>query len=401
MKIKRSSVAYYVMILLLYDAAFMRIPYFSYTNKIKYLCIVLLGAMLFVKIKKNIVSKYKNAYLALYVFFVLVSSLINRNTNIITHSLIAGFSYILIIVEAFVLFIYIQQKKGLDYLLKAIFNITLFHVIVNDFLMTISPDLFVTSSVFYFLGNKFAVSYRHIELIMLYWLSSSKNKLSVIEKAEVVILYLVAVHAILKVGCLTGILMIIILSLLSSPLRKIMDKPSSVLLLICISGGFVFVYDFFLSKTFIQTFITSILGKDMSLNGRITIYSFIPKVLSKNLLWGYGYGSSYEVWMNATNVFPNSQNGIIDCIVEQGLISTISLVLFIVSVVFEFRSLKERKAYPLLAMIITYIIISSIEICLSVNFVIWVVLLFICIRNERILERGESYEMCVNTSIFW
>ena len=148
---------------------------------------------------------------------------------------------------------------------------------------------------------------------------------------------------------------------------------------------FVFVFDAVLAFQPIQSFIINFLHKDITLTGRVIIYKFIPEILNNHLLFGYGHGSSYETWMKFTHIYPNSQNGYIDCIVEQGLLATIILLLLVMLTISIFKKsgLREKKFYPMLMLIYTYSIISCVEVTISIVFVWWIVLLFLLSTEEK------------------
>ena len=164
---------------------------------------------------------------------------------------------------------------------------------------------------------------------------------------------------------IVGLLGFFILSILPS---KITEKRSFGIVLLLGCGLFSILYDYILDISYVKYFITEVLHRSLNLTGRITIYENIPKILNGHLLLGYGHGSSYEVWINALH-YPNSQNGLIDMIVEDGLLSTI-MFLIIIKHIFK----GNNKIIKLI--ICTFFILSAFEITLGNMMIAWLALLY-------------------------
>ena len=52
-----------------------------------------------------------------------------------------------------------------------------------------------------------------------------------------------------------------------------------------------------LSNSVVTYVITQLLGKDVTLSFRTLIYSMLPNIMKGHWLWGFGYGTGYEVLM--------------------------------------------------------------------------------------------------------
>ena len=79
-------------------------------------------------------------------------------------------------------------------------------------------------------------------------------------------------------------------------------------------------------------------------------------------------GSSFEVMMKMIGA-PNTQNGVLEIILQQGILSLIGL-LILTWTVFKYISKKEDTNYALM-MIYIYILFAAIEITLDVSFLLW------------------------------
>jgi O-antigen ligase len=182
----------------------------------------------------------------------------------------------------------------------------------------------------------------------------------------------------LKVGSTTGIVGVFMLvALLLLPLK--LESNAKIWISVLLAATlFTFLFELILSYGFVENFITGVLQKSMTLTGRTVIYSYVPKVLQNHWLLGYGFGSSYEVWINAIHL-PNSQNGVIDCILEQGLIATTLLIGTLYLALKNEKNMKISRVFkPIIAVIYVFTVLSAIEITISINFCMWFFILYFC-----------------------
>ena len=404
MRISKKKLYCFCMIFLMFNAVFMRFQYIGKASMIRYTIVFLLGIMVF-PASVNMIKKLNHKLITvggLYFALVLISAFINRNSHVITHTVVSALVYICILIESVIVIKYVQLKYGGDYLFRTISSLFLFYILVNDMLLLLYPKMFFTSNATYYLfGNKFAVAYRHLEylaiLIIKHNMGNKKKQRRYKFSIAVFILLCFIIFNNLQGGSggsATGIVAIIIMLLLYFIPKQILENQYIYISSAIGATVFVVVFDTVLSVQLIQNFIVNFLHKDMTLTGRAIIYKFIPEVLSNHLLFGYGHGSSYETWMKFTHIYPNSQNGYIDCIVEQGLLATIVLFMLVMLTIsiFKKNSMGEKKFYPMLTLIYTYSIISCVEVTISIVFVWWVVFLFLLsIENEDGLVERQSF----------
>ena len=111
---------------------------------------------------------------------------------------------------------------------------------------------------------------------------------------------------------------------------------------------FPFVYDFVMGIYPVQYFIVNILHRTAGMTGRTVIFDYLPLIIKNHLIFGYGYNTAYEVWIGATDWYPNAQNGFWNCVCEQGIICAVILILIAVYV----TGLNEnKKCYPLMCIV--------------------------------------------------
>lgn len=408
LKINKKHIKYFIYIILLYNILFVN---FSY-NSIFIFIQRLIGLFLIIPIILDYRTIFKRLdkkalfIILTYLSFVIISGLVNHHLLNYTKPFWGSLIYSLFILDAFFLFTIIINKFGFKFLFKSLFFISFLSIFIND-LFILRGGYFLGKTGQFFLGNKFVVSYKHLEFLSLYYMISNQKKdmskySSIYNKIFFIILYILSFFIIIKIGSSTGIVSLIILLafLLLAAGNKVLDIKGYIIILL-ISGSFTFFAGKFVQLTYIKYAITNLLGKDLSLTGRLDIFSLIPKVLSGHLIFGYGYGSSYEVWQAKTIVYPNSQNGIIDCIVEQGVIATLLLLIFFCYCFFRYSKIKvSQNKYEIRDLnimsyiIIIYTIISSVEITIGLNYIAWIIILLLC--ANLVLEVEGSYAKYIN-----
>lgn len=390
MKVSKKKIYSNILIILLFLVVFLTFPYLNNNRAFRYLLVTLIGILIFPrsiyifrKIDKKILF-----FEMFYVIVVIISGFINKDSHIITHTFVSALVYGITIIETTLVLKYVQVKCGGDYILETIFKILLFVVILNDFFVLVNPSLFFRNGIrYYFIGNKFSVAYRHVELfvLMLYKQYKENNKIKSKMNVPLLCVYLVLCIIVFNQleggsgGSGTGIAALIIVILLNLiPCSFLSNSYLYMVVAIC-ATLFTSFFDVVLSLNPVKTFVTDILNKDLTLTGRINIYKFLPNVLEDHILFGYGHGSSNETWMNFTRIYPNSQNGFVDCIVEQGIIATGLIVVIVMLSITGFRNAKKTnmRYFPILILIYTYTIISCVEVTISIVFVWWVILFFI------------------------
>lgn len=144
-----------------------------------------------------------------------------------------------------------------------------------------------------------------------------------------------------------------------------------IILLICAISGTIIVLEN------AETIIVDILGKDMSLNGRIPLWTRLMSGIANRPFLGYGYHGFWQDWRGennpaaiyATNDFGwvahHAHNGFVDLVLYTGLVG---LVLFLISLIknlvlgalYLIRNESLESALPL--GIITILIVSNISL---------------------------------------
>lgn len=379
----KTSVYLIVQLFLLYHIVFVKFPYISnYTTVQRFATIFLFIIILPYSIRclKRMNLNIKVLFL-LYIIMILISAIINRNKLIMTNTLVGGIMYAITFFELFVIFSKVVEKRSIGFIVKVFLYITFFYIIITDLLIIINTNMF--SGGYYFIGNKFAVAYKHLELIVLLLMNNKINKSmkrsNIIFNINIIIIIVSGITISYLINTMTGVVGMIILGVI---LLFFKDKVlyNSILFTAILVGSCVFIIyaDNILTWRPVQEFIINIMHRDLTLTGRMMIYASIPQLIQGHLLFGYGYNTAYEVWTNYIPYMPNAQNGLINCVFEQGLIATIIIILLIGTIIRKSHKSRNLQGIykPILALLYVYAILATIEITIDVVFIGWIALFY-------------------------
>lgn len=390
MKIKFYFPSFFL--ILLFHASFVTFPYWEDYNKLKYLIVLVVGIFLVFNIKTFLNKKYMtiNIVLLLYLAVTLFSSFINRHNVHERNVFLVAILYSLVLIEVFMLFEYFSINNRTAKLISILYYLTLFYVILTDFLLIIKPHLYIEKGMYYLIGNKFAVSYLHLQLIVLYIQKVKLINKNTFNRSIIVMLYsLLTLIICFKVDCSTGIIgLVVLLSVvIFSGLNKtIFKKPQTILITLLVFCSILLVFPMILKTKFISHIIVDFLGEDLTLSFRMIIYDKVPKLLSKVFMFGTGLGSSFEVMTKYMHA-PNTQNGMLECILEQGVIATF---LLLVLIFFVFKHIEKSKGnISAISMIYVYAVLASVEITLNQSFIIWLAIAMVC-SDAKIFENKNN-----------
>ena len=380
-----------IFLILIFHATFITFPYWNYYDYFKYLILFIVALFLLFNYKVIFNKRYKkvNLILLLYLCSVIISSYINKDNELSRNVFLSSIVYGVRIFETFFLFEYFSLNKREKNLIDVLYNLLFIYIILSDGLMLIKPTLHIEKGMYYLVGNKFTISYLHLQWIVLY-LQKNRNSIFLGTKKGIILFLHFSLSLIIcsYIECSTGIIGVILLLLLLIVSRRkeyVLKKPSSILLVLSISSSVLLIFSGLLKNKIVAFFIQDILKEDLTLTGRTVIYDNISNVLQGHLTFGYGLGSSFDILMEKIGA-PNTQNGILECIVEQGMISTILLIMLIY-IIFK----KINVSPPRLNMIFIpyiYAVLSSVEITIDTSFIIWLALLLVCSYDKGNYTKG-------------
>lgn len=356
MKIKVSS----IMAILLFHIIFINIYYISFYNYIVLIFSLILILYLIPKIKIFLNEKYKkiNTLLLCYCGIIIISSFYNY-INVQW-----GIFYVIKLINLFLFFEYIHQKKEEKNIIRIFTFLTFAYVLLNDFIMILRPDLFYVYDLNYLLGNKFPISYLHLVLVVFY-IYNKENDSSIYYKFITILFYILGIVVSIFTECTTGLIGFIIfpiIYLFNKNKKKKINAELFILTLI-ISCTILLIFSSIIKLKPIEYIITNILHEDITLTGRTDIYENVFYVINDKWLLGYGYGNSYDVMFKEVG-YANTQNALLEYWIMTGFLGMVLLILLIYKIIKNYN----QNMNSIIACLYVFIILGSVEITICLTF---------------------------------
>lgn len=364
------------------------IPMFSYIKMpLLYaggMCIVFYVPPLFRALKKK---KYFYVMMCLAVFCLLleITALANREVHIGSNPQRGTIRLILYLVELFLLMIWTAERGRSQRVLNFLFIYVLLLTTITDLFIIWDREAFgVSAAGIYLIGSKFTVAYFHINLFVL-WFCRNRDRFFYDRRSKRII-YVglpIILYISIYVDCMTGVLgcftlLVLFLLMNTSKVKKLMKLTSPVYLLITLvmCFSFPFLCNNIMTVPFVRNMLEMVFNRSTTLSGRLDIYQQFLSVMDGHWLWGYGFGNANAVSMIRFG-YANSQNAILQWILQTGLPTTVMLiVLMVVTVYCVNRSNATMQSMPLLMLMYVYILIGMVEITFSMSFLLWLALIF-------------------------
>lgn len=298
---------------------------------------------------------------------------------------------VLYLAELFMVMVWVAENEKSKLFLDFVFYYVLILTVVTDVLL-FSRIITFTSGRFetFLIGTKFSVSYAHMNLMTL-WFVRNRGRFRSDKKARRIIYWgmPVALLATIRVDCMSGVLGCLVLFLLFI----LMDKPgysrmlklnSPWVLMLAMSASviFPFISETILKIPFVVYVVENVLGRDNKLTGRLNIFEIYSRETRDYWAWGFGFGNGNAA---AANLFgyENSQNALLQWVLQVGVPATACLVLFMLVVFRQLsRSNSKARCMPFVALIYMYIVLGMIETTFSMSLIMWFAVIFMLV-NER------------------
>ena len=374
----------HILIFLSYWFVFIQLPYFPgnenslliKTTSIITFCIVLIY-MLFKLFKKKFF--WVNVILFSFVLLMMMSGVSNYGSLNTVNPLLSSFLISIRIIGLFLMIEYLTEINQFYSLIVIYSRLTSIFVIFNDIIILIFPTLTSNMEPYYFIGNKFAVIYTHLQLLVLLLVRKNVEQRNCY-KIYIILLAFLTAFMELRVECmtgLTGLIIFISFCILIKVTQNIFYNPAVFFASLIVSSLFVIAYEIILRFPLIQNLIISVFNRSLTLTGRTYIYANLFQILKEHWLWGYGYGSSYEICVKYLH-FADTQNGIFEWILQSGIFVTACLVILLLVIINLYKKSKERREYfiPVLALLYTFLVLSSVEITIDMHFIFLLSILF-------------------------
>lgn len=375
--------------------------FYVYNNTVKYILMVVTAVFLALGFSFESLKRHAkiNIMVIIYLTAAIVFAVMNRHLIIERDVLLAAIAFSITFFEFLLALEYISDHGKTDTLVKIYFYLTLALVFIVDILAFIKGE----TKGLYLVGTKFSVVYLHFYLIAFYYLYSSTkpkkillNKMDNIIKTVIVYALLFALTLItsIKVDCMTGVIGIVLLTLLLVLTNRFKKFFFNRITLICAMGLsflFVWTYDYLLANPYIANFITNTLDTSLSISGRTEIYDALPKVMQGHWLIGYGYGSNYEVCKSQIG-YADTQNALMNIIMDIGIIGAGLMILWMLHAFGKIKFYShnvQNISVPLVALIYLFIFLGTIEITYNTMF-LCILLILYAVKNDTALTKGKQ-----------
>lgn len=255
-------------------------------------------------------------------------------------------------------------------------------LLLNDFLMVAIPNTFYNISGrdigTTLLGNKFNVSYSHLMLMFILVFLEERLK----NRNKKIIVYAVLLSILcLYVECSTTLLacwVFVILYFLPENLKEFISKPIVFIIVFFLGAFLLLSFSGILSWGPIKYLIENILHRDATLTGRMQVYPYIYRLVSRQRWWGYGYGT--DIVMKTSIWYANAQNALWDFVICYGFITTASLIIYMMFSVNRYSKCTTEKfrnsSWLIFEMVYVYIFMGIGEITYSKQFFFYIALLW-------------------------
>lgn len=313
---------------------------------------------------------------------IIVTSLMNKDLRLGFYKLS---SYTLGLLYAAMIFLFLNFIEYVAYyrkqhvMFRTFFRMTLLTCLIVDMLIVLVGR---STSAFYFIGDKFVVSYLHLFSCALYYYNYRNPDSKLKHKDwKLYLLLLLSVFISQRVQCATGTVGTLVLAFLllgKDLFKRIVYSGKAMLLSVLFCTLMSFWFSTLVTYPFVQYVLVDILGEDLTLTGRLRIYEILFQAMEKNPLWGWGQGNgmSFLGYFFST---PNAQNGLFNYITDYGVIGAVLLLCLLYTVC---KRVRSGQAYPFLALILTFIILSSVEITFNLQFITYIMMIIPFIANS-------------------
>ena len=360
------------------------------------LCILMQTGTL---LRKFLKKKYFYTLLVVLAFcaVVLVSAVVNRHPYVGTNPMRTSLRLVLYLLELFALAVWIAETGKWKYALNILFWYVLLLTVVTDALFFSRLVVFKKGKTEnYLVGTKFSVSYLHMYLLMLWVLRFRMQKRYVKKSKRLLIVALPIIVAVaIRLDCMTGviggILLILLLLMVDSKIQKRflrLSGPFRIFLLMAATVLFPFIAERILSIPIVAYTVEDILGRDLTLTGRLMIFNQFGRKMHGNWLWGYGYGNGNVA---AEHFFrcANAQNALLHWILQGGIAVAAAIVTLVLMIFKRFsHCTRKKEIMPIAALVYVIVILGMVETTYNLCFFLWLALIFAFV-NERLPQKAE------------
>lgn len=392
-----------VVAVLLYSITVVRLVNVKYYDEIKYAVIIAIFLYCSIYAKFILSKEYRliNILTLAFCIMLITSSYVGRSAiKIERDSYLASIVFCVMLIEIVACFEIFNKLNCVNRIIQILFYFTCIITVLNDVIILIPNAKTYFNG--YLVGSKFSVVYLHLELLCFYLLYSAVCGIR-FRKCVAIGLSVFSVAICIGVDSSTGVLCFAVFWLLFCMYsnRGRIRLVKAYIVTVVFSFSFIYYYPIVLSNPVVKFVVTNILGRDLTLTARTLIFEDVKRLMKSHYIMGYGYGTSYGIGTSQGMGFPDTQNGILEWIFQAGVINTIVLLVLIglflhlveESLVNSKSKIIKSRTMPLICLILTYLVIGSIEITLGLSFMFIVCMVYsvaYCDGHMRIIYEKNS-----------
>jgi len=330
--------------------------------------------------------------LVLMCLLLMISAFANRNPAYGTDTLRGNLRLVIFLIELFAMAIWIAEEGKSDVTIRFLFRYLLILVVITDILLLTRLIVFHSGRhETYLIGTKFTVAYYHMDLLVLWFIRNDmrfhrggKSKRYILPA----ILILLAVS--IRVDCMTGVIgcvaLFCFLAMLNTKFQRYFVHFSSPVLLtlfLAASVIFPFVAEQLVSTTFVSYMLERVLQRSTTLTGRLSVFAVFVQKTYEHWLWGYGVSNGNAASMGMFNL-ANTQNALLQWILEGGIPVTMMLVFLMLLVFHQLsKSPRRNQIMPMAVLVYVYVVLGTVETTFNLNVILWLAIIFMQITAKQ------------------
>lgn len=370
----------------LYHAVFVNIAYIpNYT-------VFIAGAVLacflcaIKHFKKVFYYKFQIINLIVFVYILLTALTAFKNEKLFPGTIYSSSLYIFQVLALIIILEESVVNKTIEKIISVFYKLTFVYCIITDVLVFAKPNLANINNQNYLVGTKFNVAYFHIFLIVFYlYFNGDKirelNRWAVGFYLSILWSFIIS----LRVDCSTGTIGTAVILVLFFLKDWNWGRPGGWLATLVVCDTTLLFYNtVILSNVHVRNFITNVLHRSTDLTGRVRIYMNIWPVIFDSPLLGYGINNYYTILIEKIAA-PNAQNGVLNLVIQSGILGAIAYILLAYYCIAK-SNYKKAPAFIFIMLYMT--VLSSVEITLSLRFLVFAVLLFFVTFEKDDIDGG-------------
>lgn len=387
-RVKKSTLTTVIAAIMLYHISFISIgsTYFPRYLTFVLFSILCVSGYVFVNFRILLRKKYRWITLTTLLLGALMfySSYLNRGRW--SWSFATPFVNIMKYMLPVLFFMCIDGKKKVNEVVKTIYLCTLFYCVFTDIHGLLVGAKQAGSIGVYLIGNKFSLTFVHMYLVAFYWYFYARKR-DLKHRTLLFVQWAYALAISVYVECSSSAVACVIMGVLllyEEKMRERLSKRWVPFVTLAVSDLILLVNSSIITYKPVAYFIENILGKDLSLTGRLRGYAALTEALRVSPLFGVGQENNYGISSMFTGM-ADLQNGMADLLLSFGIIGTSVFMMLM------YQCLKRKstyETYAMLIMIYIFILLSSIEITLNVRMVTMLAMYAFC-RFDNTSSLGE------------